>query len=137
MKIVVDRFKSNNPELKPSDIVWGFSGADKKNGVACLNFKTRDKYHHIITDITINTQEYSGQGIIIEPIIIDSGWELSENDQVAYVNHPDWYSLQMCVITDVGRCISVYTPLKHEYSVTFIEYPTAFGYGRTKDLEVV
>jgi len=142
MRVIIDRFKTNNPDLKIEDVIYDIKGANKENGIAVLNFKTKDKYHYVLDNMTCHGPNYSGQGIIIEPIIYDKDndgniCELAEDDMIAYTNHPDYYHLFLCIETDIDGCISVVTPLKHEYSITWIEYKQAFGYDRLNELSVV
>lgn len=138
MKVFVDDFKSNNPNLKPEDIVWDFKGATKENGVAVVSFQTKDKYHYIHTDMTMFGPNGNGEGISIQPIILTKDGELFDVDQDKYRQHPDWYYLCIRVEeTGIDGCVSICTPLKHEYTVTYIDYETAFGYNRLVNLEIM
>lgn len=118
MKVSLEIFKSNNKDLKASDIISNVHIGETSNGITILKFNTVDKYHYVEVDGGGPDYFY----ISVRPILYCStsvlGNALCEHDFDAYLKDPDYYILQLKV--NVAYSEIIITPLKHLYHVTFV-----------------
>jgi hypothetical protein len=116
MKIHVDRFFSRNKQKKMDEIIKNIRIGEYK-GVVNIHIETFDKYVMIDTGGSLSTPNYKGEFITIKPYIHDeNGKDLFETDYDSYYQHPDYYTLDLCVELK-GYFTSVVIPLKYEYFV--------------------
>lgn len=139
MKIHIDTFRSNNPELDFDEIITSISAGVSTSGITHVKIETKDKYVDIETNGWVSAPDYKGQLITISPLIYTENIcdLLSDVDFDAYLAHPDYYRIVLVVEMDM-RCPTVKcTPLKHEYWINYIPHELAFDYDVLKPVEVV
>lgn len=137
VKIYLDRFITNNPNLELSEIITDITAGKDKLGITSVRLKTVDKYVYIEANGSILSDEYSGQIINIRPILFSpEGDELHETDFDAYQAHPDWYYINL-VVADINWSKPVITTLKYEYFVTYVPYELVNNYDVLQDPELI
>lgn len=152
MKIYVDRFTSNGPKLKVTDILYSNKGeplfkAYKHNsGVITLSLHTHEKYLEIDTRGKLFRKDLIGECITLMPYL----YEKDDNDNIIclndltttegmdkYYNHKNWFMLELLFeiepTAEVRKrmedktylsdsYLTTVTPLKHEYMITYIPH---------------
>lgn len=120
MKIHNYRFTTNNPDRKLEDIIYNLR-TYSEDGIDTIWFQTRDMYIDIETNGTISGGGLLGNIIRIHPVILDEKGEyLSDTDFDKFMNHPNYYLLELVVENSLNT-ISTVTPLKHEYYINYID----------------
>jgi len=94
VKIHIDRFYANNLDLTVDDIIQNIRAGITPEGVVNIHFQTRDKYYRIETNIWTGGPDFTGPAITISPYIPDVD---EEKDFNAYLEHPDYFHLQLVV----------------------------------------
>lgn len=137
MKIHIDRFECNNPELSFEDVITGIEAGIADSGIIHVRLQTRDKYVMMRSNGSVYCPEYKGQTITIHPFLYDNNNDLYETNYDAYRQHPDWYRISLVVETDLSCPTSVSTALKHEYWINYIPNELAFDYTVIKPVELI
>lgn len=126
MRVHVDTFRANNPELDFDEIITSISAGVSTSGIVHVKIETKDKYVRMNAGGSLYGPDYRGQVIDIMPYLCDD-----------YLAHPDWYKIVLVVEMDM-RCPTVKcTPLKHEYWINYIPHELAFDYEVLMPVEVV
>lgn len=138
MRIHIDTFIANNPELDFDEIITSISAGVSESGIIHVNIETKDKYVNMNAGGSLYGPDYSGQTINIMPYLSNEHYDdLYESDFDAYLAHPDWYKIVLVVEMDM-RCPTVKcTPLKHEYWINYIPHELAFDYDVLMPVEVI
>lgn len=137
VKIYLDRFIANNPDLELSEVITDITAGKDKLGITSVRLETVDKYVYIEANGSIRGPEYSGEIITIRPIIVTAeGDELEETDFDAYIKHPDYYYINL-VVVDVTWSKPVVSTLKYEYFVTYVPYELVNNYDVLQDPELI
>jgi hypothetical protein len=142
MKIHIDKFIHNTPDLSLEDVVTDIKAGLTKEGTINVHLKTVDKYVMISANGTTYGPDFEGAVIDIHPYISlpEHGYkELSEVDYDAYLAHPDYYWLSLVVDNGSkwGYYESVVTPLKHEYFVSYVPDSMVINYDCLEDVELI
>lgn len=138
MKIHLDSFYSNNPELTFEDVITGIDAGVAESGIVHIRLHTKDKYVRISTNGFVSCGDYKGQIISISPYLYDKeGNDLYNSDFEEYLNHPDKYTIELAVETGLSCPTSVSTALKHEYWINYIPHELAFDYNVIKPVELI
>jgi len=124
-KVSLEIFKSNDKGRKIEDVISNLCIGKTKEGITILHFHTTEKYHYVEQDgsginsvyISIHPILYSGESVLAN--------ELRDNDFDEYINHPDYYWIQLKVL--VPDCQVIVMPLKHQYQVNIIPNTMLFG----------
>jgi hypothetical protein len=136
VKIYLDRFITNNPDLELSEIITDITAGKDNLGITYVRLTTVDKYVYIEANGSISTSEYTGNIITIRPIITTTEGELEETDFDAYLAHPDYYYINL-VVSDVSWSKAVVSTLKYEYFVTYVPYELVNNYDVLQDPELI
>lgn len=137
VKIYLDRFIANNPDLELSEIITDITAGKDKLGITSVRLTTVDKYVYIEANGSICGPDCSGEIINIRPIIVTpEGDELEETDFDAYLAHPDYYYINL-IVADVTWSKSVVSTLKYEYFVTYIPYELVNNYDVLQEPELI
>lgn len=138
MRIHIDTFKTNNPELDFNEIITGIEAGVSESGIAHVRIETTDKYVDITTNGHISAPDYCGSLISVSPLIYDEELNyLSETDFDAYLAHPDYYRIALVVEMDMSCPTVKCTPLKYEYWINYIPHKLSFDYDVLKPIEVI
>ena len=119
MKVIINRFHHNNPDLTVEDVVQNIRIFSLVGGITKVGFTTTDKYVNISTGSYTHEQDYQGETIEITPIIHKNEQILSETDFVAYLRHPDFYRLTI-IFDGVDGFVESAIGLRHEYEIYFV-----------------
>lgn len=138
VKIYLDRFIANNPDLELSGIIRNITAGKDKLGITSVRLTTVNKYVYIEANGSIRGPAYSGEIINIQPIIFTpEGDELEETDFDAYLAHPKYYYINL-IVADVTWSKSVVSTLnKHEYFVTYVPYELVNNYDVLQEPELI
>jgi hypothetical protein len=141
MKIHIDKFKHNNPDLKLEDVITDIKAGITKEGVINVHIKTVDKYVIISANGTTYSKDFEGGVIDINPYISlpeHDYKDLYEVDYDAYIKHPDYYWVSLVVDNgDWGYYNSTITPLKYEYFVSFVPDSMVLNYDCLEDVKII
>lgn len=122
MKVYLDVFIHNDPNLKLEDVITNLQ-AGEKGGVINTRFRTRDKYLSVDANTYNHRPEYEGKGIVIISITY---------------NDPNYFYINLGVEMPSGESYnSIVTPLKHEYLVSFVPDSLMFDYKTLKEVEII
>lgn len=138
MKVYIDRFVKNNPELKIEDVVSDIQVGVDKNGIISTYFKTSAKYVYVRANGSVCGPDYKGLTIDITPIVYtEEGDELYETDYDAYYDHLDYYSLNLIVETDNSSYRGFVTAGKYHCFVTHMPFEMIFNYDVLQEPEII
>lgn len=135
MKIHIDSFFSNNPELTLNNVVHTIKIGKTNSGIVNVWFETKDKYIDVNANGSSHGPYYSGNSIILHPEIWD-GERYIEQDQDEYYDHPDYWFANLVVELEHTNYIERVTALKHEYFVTYVPDSQALNYECLKPAEL-
>lgn len=142
MKIHIERFTSNNPELKFDDVVQNIRMGVTEKGTVNVHFETRDKYIDVYANGTVYGPDVKGQMIRLHPhlsIMGDDGviQYLDEADDMFY-DHPDYWSASLVVNAENKEHYnSTVIALKHEYFVSYVPDDEVMNWDCLGDVEII
>lgn len=125
MKIHIERFASNNLELKFDDVVQNIRAGITDKGTVNVHFETRDKYIEVDATGSVYGPDVEGQMIRLHPHL----WVMGDNGVIRYLDegddefydHPDYWSASLVVDTEDDEYYnSTVIALKHEYFVSYV-----------------
>lgn len=138
MKIHIDSFMCNDPDLTFEDVITSIEAGIAESGIVHVRLQTKDKYVQINTNGSLSCPDYKGQEITIHPFLYDDeNNDLCEMNYDAYRQHPDWYRVCLVVETGLSCPTSVCTVLKYEYWINYIPNELAFDYDVIKPVELI
>ena len=142
MRIHIDRFVANNPELTFDDVVQNIRAGVTDKGTVNVHFETRDKYIDVDANGTLHGPEVKGQMISLHPKL----WVMGEDGVIKYLDgvddefyeHPDyWHALLVVRTKNNLHSSGTVIPLKHEYFVSYVLDGEVMNYDCLNDVEVV
>lgn len=136
MKIHLDHFVSNNPDLKFDDVIQNLRIGKTSTGVVNLHFETRDKYLEVDANGSSFGPNYSGNMIYIYPHIYEGERRLERGDAEFY-EHPDFWMVKLVVDMDRTTYCEVVIALKHEYFVSYVPDDEVMNYECLQEAEVI
>lgn len=136
MRIHLERFTSNNPDIIFDDVIQNLRMGRTASGVVNLHFETREKYIHVYANGSAFTWDYAGNVIYLCPHIYDGERYLEQSDAEFY-EHPNFWSANLVVDMNHTDYSAVVTPLKHGYFVSYVPYNDVMNYDCLEEAEVI
>lgn len=142
MKIHLERFAANNPELTVDDVIRNIRAGVTEKGTVNVHFETADKYIDVDANGTVYGPDYKGQTIRLHPnlwVMGDDGViRYLEGDDDEFYEHPDYWYASLVVDTENDeRYDSTVIPLKHEYFVSYVPDSEVMNHDCLGDVEII
>lgn len=143
MKIHIERFAANNPDLIFDDVVQNLRAGITAKGTVNIHFETKDKYIDVDANgTTFYGSRYKGQTICLHPQLWfegDSGrMEILDGENDEFYEHPDYWVATLVVDTENNEYYtSRVIALKHEYFVSYVPDSEVMNYDCLGDVEVI
>ena len=142
MKIHIERFTSNNSELKFDDVVQNIRAGVTGKGTVNVHFETRDKYIEVDANGTVHGPDVKGQMIRLYPNL----WIMGDDGVIRYLDgaddefydHPDYWSASLVVNAENKEHYnSTVIALKHEYFVSYVPDDEVMNWDCLGDVEII
>ena len=128
VKVHVDNFYSVS-NMTVDDVIEDISGGFSECDIFNLTIKTFDKYHHVETNATTYSPDFSGPVIELYPY--------GNNGDVLDPDDPNYYHVKL-IVEGIGTQVAVKaTKLKYEYVVMFIPDSLIYNDCRFDDVDVI
>ena len=138
MKIYIERFVANNPDLTFDDVVRNIRAGVTQKGTVNVHFETRDKYIDVDANGSVYEPDYTGNTVRLFPYIYDGERYLDRgDDDEQFYNHSDFWSARLVVEMDHTNYSEIVVPLKHEYFVSYVPDNEVMNYVCLGDVEII
>ena len=142
MKIYIERFVANNPDLTFDDVVRNIRAGVTQKGTVNVHFETRDKYIDVDAKGSVYGTGVKGQMIRLHPKL----WIMGDEGVIRYLDgaddefydHPDYWSASLVVnVENKEHYNSTVIALKHEYFVSYVPDDEVMNYDCLGDVEII
>lgn len=127
MKIHLESFVSNNPNITFDDVVKNLLIGKTAEGIVNLHFETADKYIEVDANGSSLSPAYEGKTIYLFPHLFDGNDYLDRSEDDFY-EHPGFWMARLVVELDTLNYTPVVVPLKYRYFVSFIPDESVMNY---------